>query len=176
MVTHWIRLGFAHDVMLARFSRPLRRDRRVFVRTTRGVEVATVLASDVLADSEATPLTIIRPTTDNDELLLDRLGRHKVRAVRRCQEFLETVGSSTKLLDVDQLIDGGTLILHFLGDVDQIGQDVADAVVRQYESEVGSIQLSDLMSDGCGDGCGSAGASGCSSRCAGCALAGGCAS
>lgn len=179
MVTHWIRIGFADEVALASFDQLLPRGRRILVRTGRGVELASVLgAADSPSGDGPSPkgIPIIRPTTPDDETLLERLHRYKVRAVQRCQERLREIGSRTMLLDVDQLIDGGTLILHFLGDVDAIGQDITDEVVRQYEAQVGSIQLSELMTTGCGEGCGTEAAPGCSGSCAGCAIAGACAS
>lgn len=177
MITHLIRLGFAGDVFRAGFEASLPRGRRVLVRTPRGVELADVLATLGDADDGIPPaLSVVRPTTPADEALLERLTRHKVRAVRRCQEILSQTRSPARLLDVDQLLDGGTLILHFLGDVDALTRESTDEVVRAYESEVQTERLADLMTTGCGEGCGTSAATagGCGDGggggCAGCAV------
>ncbi|MCC9654242.1 hypothetical protein [Rhodopirellula halodulae] len=172
MITHHVRIGFAGDVFAARSSRAIQRGRRVLVRTPRGVELAEILST--CDDTPPTSLEVLRPTTPNDDLLIERLQRHKVRAVRECQSILSESESTAVLLDVDQLFDGGTLVLHFLGEPDALGRELTDAIVRRYEAEVKSIELSDLMQTGCGPGCGTAEASGCGggcSSCSGCGIA-----
>lgn len=173
MITHHVRIGFAGEIYLARAQRRIERGRRVLVRTPRGVELAETLSVCEEGDTPTT-LEILRPTTHNDDLLIERLQRHKVRAVRECQSILAESESSAMLLDVDQLFDGGTLVLHFLGEPDALGRELTDAIVRRYEAEVKSIELSDLMQTGCGPGCGTADAGGCGggcSSCSGCGIA-----
>ncbi len=58
---------------------------------------------------------ILRITTAEDELLIRRLSRHKKQAVEQCRDALAESGSQSILLDIDQMLDGGTLIMHFLG-------------------------------------------------------------
>lgn len=152
--------------------------RRVIVRTARGVELGTIAAP--LGESRQsfghTPsVRIIRPTTEQDELLLRRLDRHKREAIEACRSALRAAGSTASLLDVDQIFDGGTLLMHFLGPVDERAQGVTQTVVEQYESVVRSRHFAKLLIDGCGPGCGSGEASKCGSGgCGDCGLAQAC--
>jgi len=176
MIPHSVRIGFAGDIFVAGYASTLSRGRRVLVRTPRGVELGEILGPMTdHADWRPSRLQIVRPTTTNDELLLERLERFKVRAVQECQQVLSESASSAMLLDVDQLFDGQTLILHFCGPPDSLGQDLTDQIVRRYEEEVRSIPLADLLEKGCGDHCGTEEASGCGGGCSSCSLAKQCA-
>jgi hypothetical protein len=75
------------------------------------------------------------------------------------------------LLDVDQLFDGGTLIMHFLGPVDAIAETVTREIADRYESVVRSRHFSKLLRDGCGPDCGTEKGGGCGTSCAGCSVA-----
>lgn len=153
------------------------RHARVLVQTPRGVELGSVIdrvnRTDGMSQSESGSLQILRRVTRDDERLIDRLQKYKNKAVRRCQEVLSASHSQAVLLDVDQLFDGNMLILHFLGPVDALGRNLTDTIVREYESEVQSIRLSELMNVGCGPGCGTEAAGGCgtSGGCATCSIA-----
>ncbi|MEM9364981.1 MAG: hypothetical protein AAGD07_03220 [Planctomycetota bacterium] len=156
-----VRIGFACDVFWAGASSKLPRGTRVLVQTPRGIELGELLTAMDLGQPNEPPLEhdrarveIVRAVTFQDEVLLERLARHKVDAVRKCQSLLRRAGSSAQLLDVDQLIDGGTLILHFLGDVTKEQQAWVDEVVEEYERSVESIRLSALIKQGCGPTCG----------------------
>lgn len=138
------------------------RHSEVLVRTPRGVELGKVLQRVISpTQSSDAQLDILRGVTRDDRLLIDRLQRYKIEAVRQCQKVLAQSDSDAVLLDVDQLFDGNTLVLHFLGPLDALGSELTDEIVRQYENEVQSIRLSELMSEGCGPGCGTDAADGC---------------
>ncbi|EMI53746.1 PSP1 C-terminal domain-containing protein [Rhodopirellula sallentina] len=199
MTAYLVRIGFAGDcfvavpvVELATYSRGC----QVLVQTPRGIELGEVL-SEVRGESlvektverppvepegsepsrgESPPLRILRSLTDEDRLLVERLRRYKRDAVRKCQEVLANSESDAVLLDVDQLFDGNTLVLHFLGPVDALGREITDRIVAEYESRVQSIRLAELMTHGCGPDCGTEAGGGCSSGggCASCAVAGAC--
>ncbi|MFG0254497.1 MAG: PSP1 C-terminal domain-containing protein [Rhodopirellula sp. JB053] len=181
MTAYLVRIGFAGDcfvavpvVELATYSRGC----EVLVQTPRGIELGEVL-SEVLGESlkgDSLPLRILRSLTDEDRLLVERLRRYKRDAVRKCQEVLANSESDAVLLDVDQLFDGNTLVLHFLGPVDALGREITDRIVAEYESRVQSIRLAELMTHGCGPDCGTEAGGGCSSGggCASCAVAGAC--
>ncbi len=149
------------------------RGRRVIVRTSRGVEWGQIVGrcGRQFRESDLHDFRILRPTTDEDELLIRRLERHKREAVEACRDEISRSGSTALLLDVDQLFDGGTLIMHFLGPVDSIAQAITKQVAERYESIVRSRHFAKLLSDGCGPGCGSEQGSGCGGGCAGCAVA-----
>lgn len=111
---------------------------------------------------------ILRPTTGSDEQLVERLERYKCDAIDSCRQRLSQSASQTTLLDVDQLLDGGTLVMHFLGDVDSVAQEIASEIADTYESVVRTNHLSELLTDGCGPECGTASSSQCAGSCAGC--------
>jgi len=176
-----VRIGFAGDCFLAgsplgdRTSDPsvvLDRGAEVLVQTPRGVELGDVLgessAGVASPDESNTTLQIIRQLTADDRMLVERLQRYKRDAVRRCQDVLAAGGSDAVLLDVDQLFDGNTLILHFLGPVDALGRELTNEVVSEYETQVQTIRLAELMTHGCGPDCGTDSGGGCGTA-AGCA-------
>lgn len=169
----FVRIGSLGEVHSARSGRSLRRGQRVLVRTDRGVELAEVLGPrgnrTASPDPEAKPpCQVLRVTTREDELLIQRLLRHKREAVETCQKALAESGSKTLLLDVDQLFDGGTLVMHFLGELDETAETITQQVARNYESIVRTEHFANLLTDGCGPGCGTEESSGCGGQCAGC--------
>ncbi len=180
MAAYLVRIGFNGDVFFATPLLPeleISRGSEVLVQTPRGVELGEVLGqANPSSDDQPSSLNIIRELTADDRLLVERLQRHKRDAVRRCQAILAESHSVAVLLDVDQLFDGNTLILHFLGPVDSLGRELTDTIVAEYEAQVQSIRLSELMTHGCGPGCGSDAGGGCGSAggCATCAVAGAC--
>ena len=183
------------DAMVA--PRGLKRGSRVLVRTPRGVELAEVIgerpADRVAANagldagkgldagtghdagaSADRAIRFLRETTAEDEWLLKRLERHKRRAVEECRRTLLSAGSRSVLLDVDPIFDGGTIVLHFLGPIDDIAEAATRQVVERYESVVRVRDFAKLLNAGCGPGCGTEEGSGCGSGsggCGGCSLA-----
>ncbi|MCM2374842.1 PSP1 domain-containing protein [Aporhodopirellula aestuarii] len=196
MTQYLVRIGFTGDCFVA--ASPVEaalysRGSEVLVQTPRGIELGEVLGevSDETSpsedgdrsndDSSQTPqvprtLQIIRSLTPDDRLLVERLQRYKRDAVRRCQEVLAASDSQAVLLDVDQLFDGNTLVLHFLGPVDALGREITDRIVAEYEAQVQTIRLAELMTHGCGPNCGTDEGGGCgtSGGCASCAVADAC--
>jgi cell fate regulator YaaT (PSP1 superfamily) len=190
MLYFYIRLGALGEIHRAAARLNLQRGQRVIVRTRRGVELAEVVSRSSAPSSsgpdnrqterqqdDSTRHRILRATTEQDELLIKRLDRHKRTAIENCRRELADAGCSATLLDVDHLFDGGTLVMHFLGPVDELVESITQRVVAEYEAVVRSRHLSKLLRDGCGPGCGDregggCGTTGCSSgACAGCAVA-----
>ncbi len=191
MVDYFIRLGSMGQIHAARSSRHYQRGDRVIVRTARGVELAeivrklppkpTVAATDgaipsvVSRERSSAPLAIIRRTTREDEMMIQRLDKHKRAAVESCRAALSQSGSDAVLLDVDQIFDGGTLVMHFLGTVGADDQRIVDAIAKQYESIVQSESFAKRLNEGCGPGCGDQdSAKPCTGACHDCAAASAC--
>ncbi|WP_372898005.1 hypothetical protein [Stieleria sp.] len=179
MIHYFVRIGVLGEIRLASALAPVQRGRRVVVRSPRGIEVAEVISerrsdSGRDSDSDASVVDppgyrIVRPTTDSDELLVARLERYKTQAIEACRTRLDRSASGAMLLDVDQLLDGGTLRMHFLGDVDTDAQRIADEIAEEYESVVRTNHLAELLTDGCGPECGTtAGCGSSGGSCAGC--------
>ncbi|MDB4807655.1 hypothetical protein OAH22_02240 [bacterium] len=158
------------------------------MRTGRGTELAEIIrclsdpatknnfsyqeTASQLTSREPTA-SVLRPTTNEDELLLRRLERHKREAVEACQTALAKSESQSVLLDVDQLFDGGTLVLHFLGSVDSLAESITREITERYESIVRTRHFSKLLTDGCGPNCGEQDGE-CGSGCGGCSVAKAC--
>lgn len=151
----------------------LDRGRRVLVRSGRGVELAAVFATTAGEREGGETVRFLRVTTPDDERLIERLQRPKRRAVEACREALRRSGSPAVLLDVDQIFDGGTLVLHFLGPVDAIVEADTRRIVEAYENVVRSRKLTRLLTEGCGPGCGEGSSGGCDG-CVGCVIASAC--
>ena len=182
----YVRIGSLCEVHLAECPLKLARGRRVIARTARGVELAEIIRDvppsvsnpSSAAESAVTPMrqptaAVLRATTEEDELLIRRLERHKREAMEACRTALAESGSQTMLLDVDQIFDGGTLIMHFLGPVDDLAESITREISERYESIIRSRHFSKLLRDGCGPDCGEK-EGGCGSGCSGCAVANAC--
>ena len=175
MQRYYVRIGSLAEIQVADGEPSLSPGRRVIVRTARGLELGWIAAPLRDRAARRTTVRVLRPTTDQDELLLRRLERHKRQAVEACRTALRDSGSKSTLLDVDQIFDGGTLVMHFLGHIDDLAQTVTERIVEQYESVVRSRHFAKLLADGCGPGCGSEASAGCGSGgCSQCGLAQGC--
>lgn len=174
MQSYFVRIGSLAEVQAASGPAGIERNDRVIVRTSKGLQLGQVLGPcrDPIADDANRP-RILRNTTDQDELLIRRLNRHKQQAIELCRASLAESGSNSILLDVDQMLDGQTLVMHFLGDVDRAAQTTSETIVEEYESVVRTRHFAKLLRDGCGPNCGSGDE--CSSgSCSGCTAAAGC--
>ncbi|TWU60500.1 hypothetical protein Poly51_07760 [Rubripirellula tenax] len=171
----FLRIGSLAEIHAATATMPLERGRRVIARTGRGIELGEVIGPcrDPNA-SVKSQVTVVRGTTDEDELLIRRLNRHKREAIQLCRTALAEAGSKACLLDIDQIFDGGTLLMHFLGPADDIATSITQEIAKKYESIVRSRHFAKLMQDGCGPDCGTAEGGGCGTSCSGCAVAAAC--
>lgn len=173
MPKYLIRIGPLAELYVGESENSLQRGFRVLVRTELGVQVGETLGpcSDAVSDDfPGARATVLRATSDEDEWLIQRLSHQKREAVESCRQQLREAGSTSTLMDVDHLFDGGTLVMHFLGPVDDIAHEITSAVARKYESIVRTEEFARLLSEGCGPGCGTEDSAGCSSTCAGCAI------
>jgi len=168
MPAYFVRLGPLAELRAAISNVRLSRHRRVVVRTADGLRIGEIVAPCRAAESDDPPI-ILRPTSGEDELLIRRLARHRREAVEKCRAALAEAGSNAVLLDVDPLLDGTKLMLHFLGQVDDRAERIAGKIVDEYESIVRTRHFTKLLRDGCGPACGTQNAGGCGTEgCSGC--------
>ncbi|QDU55814.1 PSP1 family protein [Aeoliella mucimassa] len=176
MSSHIVRVGAMGVV--GRFRSPdgtcYPRDRRVVVRTVRGLEMGQILAEPQpeqpadQADGE-----VLRLMTTEDELLAERLERRRDQAFTECVNLLAARGLKAALVDVELLLDGQGLYFYFLGEVSPEVEALTSELAEVYDSTVKFRQFTDTLLEGCGPGCGTeeaAGQGGCSS-CTSCAVA-----
>ncbi len=152
------------------------RDHQVICRTARGLEFGEVICSlsQEDEDGEATDGEILRRVGSEDQLILDRLQRHRDRAFEACQKLIEERQLPGILVDVEHLFDGESVYFYFLGEVDSRLEDLTHELADTYERKVKFKKFAETLANGCGPGCGT-GESKCSSGgCGSCSLSGGC--
>lgn len=151
-----------------------RRGTRVVCRTLRGLEVGHVLsACSMNGASEVIPVAdgrILRTLTTEDEMLWQHLQQYAHEALEACEVWLADHGITSKLLEVEPLLDGKTIYFHFLSEVDDVVQGQLDELAAIYERRVRESKFAQLLNHGCGPGCGTKEAkNGCGSQ-GGCAV------
>lgn len=150
------------------------RDQRVICRTERGLEWGVVvchLQPDEyrLAESRAHG-DLLRPTTPEDEMIIERLDRFKDRAFEACRKRIAERALKLTLVDVEHLFDGESLFFYFLGVLNSQSDEVTAELAELYDSKVRFKKFAESLSQGCGPTCGT-GESQCgSSGCGSCAL------
>ena len=153
------------------------RDQRVVCRTRRGLEWGVIvcdLDSDSMTDSVDGDL--LRPTTPDDEMILERLERFRDRAFEACRQLLAERQLSATLVDVEHLFDGESVFFYFLGDIDHGVEAITAELAQAYDRKVKFKKFAEMLSQGCGPECGTKD-NGCSSSgCGSCAISGGCGS
>ena len=169
---YFVRLGVMGTIERARATTKLDRGRRVLVRTPRGIEMAEIVADAGSQPNDRAAVEVVRPTSAQDEWMLRRLRKPRRDALRACRQRLSAEGSTSVLLDAEQIFDGGTLVMHYLGEPDAVAQRIGDEIVREYELAAGTREFANLLSRGCGPGCGTR--SGGCSTCQGCGVSQSC--
>lgn len=154
------------------------RGARVIARTARGLEIGRVLSpADETAGRAEADGSILRGLTVEDELLQERLTRHRETAYGACADRLEELRLPVTLMDVEHLFDGQTLVFYFLGETTPELESLTAELAELYETKVQFRRFAETVVSGCGPGCGTAEASGqgCGTSCgASCAISGAC--
>jgi len=119
--------------------------------------------------------TLLRPMSDEDDLLLARLEKDRHAACDECVELLAARNLPATLLDVEVLFDGRSLYFYFLGDVPKEVEQLTDELATAYDAEARLSQFATSLTEGCGPDCGTEAAdSNCGSSCSTCAVLGAC--
>ncbi len=132
-------------------------------------EPAAVEPAQVRTAAELVDGRVLRTFTPEDHVLWQQLSRFGEEAHDECRRWLEDQGIAAALLDVEPLMDGKTLIFHFLSEAPPEAQPYLDQLVQIYERRVRKSKFAQLLDEGCGPGCGTSAKSG------GCGTSGGCA-
>ncbi len=154
------------------------RDAQVICRTSRGLEFGEVICSlDQGSDEDLNPVgEILRRVGSEDQLILERLERHRDKAFEACQNLIQERRLPGVLVDVEHLFDGESVFFYFLGEVDPRTEALTNELAETYERKVRFKKFAQTLAEGCGPDCGT-GDSKCSSGgCGSCALSGGCGS
>ena len=184
---HFVKTGLMG--VLGRFEasdfRTYARDQRVICRTRRGLEWGTVVCDIGLQDSGDAEVTgasrrncdgeLLRTTTPDDEMIVERLDRFRDRAFEACRELLAQRSLAVTLVDVEHLFDGESLFFYFLGETDSRIEALTEELAEAYDRKVKFKKFAESLSQGCGPTCGTEESSCKSSGCGSCALSGSCA-
>jgi len=170
----WVRFGVMGEV------RPFRGDAGAFprgtevvIRTGRGLEWGTVLTAPAPLKSPADG-TILRPLSANDRLLIERIERNKLAAIRACQQKMRSSATEVALVDLELLFDGQTLIFYFLGALDETIERITAELAEVFETKVQFRRFTSNLLNGCGPDCGTGGEGGGCGDCTSCAIATAC--
>lgn len=153
----------------------LARGARVIVRTKRGLEGGEVLAPATSQVEDSCDGSLLRAMTVGDHLLEARLTKDQQQAFAACQDHLSRLGLGARLLDVEYLMDGRTLIFYFLGEIPDVAESIVRELALNYDAEAGMQQFGATLEHGCGPDCGTDRSQGCKTCATGCALSGSCA-
>ena len=152
------------------------RDSRVICRTGRGLEWGQVVCplEDEFGNGVKVDGQILRRVGSDDELILERLERHRDKAFHACQNLISERQLPGVLVDVEHLFDGESVYFYFLGEVDARLEAITNELASTYERKVRFKKFAEKLASGCGPDCGT-GESKCSTGgCASCGLASGC--
>ena len=152
------------------------RDAKVICRTNRGLEFGEVICPlDHDGDSQdQIDGQILRRVGAEDQLILERLERHRDKAFEACQNLIQQRQLPGVLVDVEHLFDGESVFFYFLGEVDPRTEALTQELGETYERKVRFKKFAETLANGCGPDCGT-GESKCSAGgCGSCALSGGC--
>lgn len=152
------------------------RGARVICRTQRGLEFGNVLCTldDHEVKHQHVDGQLLRFIGSEDEMILERLERHRDKAFLACQKLITQHELPAVLVDVEHLFDGESVYFYFLGEIDPQLEKLTHELAATYESKVRFRKFAETLANGCGPDCGT-GESGCSSgSCGSCALTGSC--
>ena len=150
------------------------RSHRVICRTERGLECGEIICAIEQDNDGENHGQLLRAVNANDEMILERLERHRDRAFLACQKLMAERELPAVLVDVEHLFDGQSLFFYFLGPVDPELESLTSELAETYEAKVRFKKFSDSLVNGCGPTCGTK-EGGCSSGgCGSCKLAGSC--
>ena len=98
-------------------SIPCRRGDRVIVHTDRGVEVGEVLEAASSVAGKRPTGELLRVMSDEDQREQQRLESAHLSALRTCEELVAERKLPITIVDVEQLFDSQTIIVHYLGEL-----------------------------------------------------------
>ena len=150
------------------------RNHPVICRTERGLEYGEIICAVKKETEEEKAGELLRSVNSNDQLILERLERHRDRAFTACQKLIAERNLTAVLVDVEHLFDGQSLFFYFLGPVGPELEKLTEELAEAYEAKVRFKKFTETLANGCGPTCGTK-EGGCSSGgCGSCKIAGAC--
>lgn len=174
----WVRCSLQGSVTaIASLVSGLKRGDRIICRTQRGLEIGTVLSEAPNLEFDASIGRSVRRADAADELLWQALQDLCQSATLAWQAQLASWDRDAVLLEVEPLLDGRTLIFHFLETPSEEVERHKDAWLEAYRERVRESPFVQRVEQGCGPGCGTEAKAGCGSKggCATCSAAKHCA-
>ena len=150
---------------------------RVLCRTGRGLEIGETVCAIEIDEAKPTDSAdgeLLRRLGPEDELIAERLDRHRDRAFLACEELLRERSLPGTLIDVEQLFDGESLYFYFLGPVEPQTQAMIAELAETYDRKVGFRTFAKALAEGCGPDCGTGVSCGTGGNCGSCKLSAAC--
>ena len=132
----------------------------VVCESPRGLEIGEVVNDESYSSEQPAVGKILRTLSDADQLLWQRLERHRDRALRSCESKLRAQKIAATLLDAELTFDGQHLFFYFLGETPPELEQLTDELAELYQAKIHYRRFAETLENGCGPGCGS-GAGGC---------------
>jgi len=122
-----------------------RRDARVIARTDRGLEAGDVLceATDkaVALLVDAPEGQIVREMTPEDELELQRLRELAPDEIAVCQRYIDSLGLSMRLVDVEHIFGGERIVVYYLADSRVDFRELVRQLASEFQTRVEMRQI-----------------------------------
>jgi cell fate regulator YaaT (PSP1 superfamily) len=121
------------------------RGARVIARTSRGLEVAEVLAEASeeqvarLADSPGGQ--ILREMTAEDENELSHIHEREQVAFEKCQQHVSRLGLPMQLVEIEQLFGGERLVVYFLSEVRVDFRELVKVLASEFQTRIELRQI-----------------------------------
>jgi len=121
------------------------RGARVIARTSRGLEVAEVLAEASeeqvarLADSPGGQ--ILREMTAEDENELSHIHEREQVAFEKCQQHVARLGLPMQLVEIEQLFGGERLVVYFLSEVRVDFRELVKVLASEFQTRIELRQI-----------------------------------
>lgn len=121
------------------------RGARVIARTSRGLEVAEVLAEaseeQVARLANSPGGQVLREMTAEDENELAHIHEKEQAAFEKCQEHVARLGLPMQLVEVEQLFGGERLVVYFLSEVRVDFRELVKVLASEFQTRIELRQI-----------------------------------
>jgi cell fate regulator YaaT (PSP1 superfamily) len=118
---------------------------RVIARTDRGLEVGVILRE---SDSETAGLLqeagegqILRKMTHEDAIEMERIQAHVPEEIQTCQRYIEKLGLSMHLVDLEHIFGGERIIVYYLAESRVDFRELVRQLAGEFQTRIEMRQI-----------------------------------
>lgn len=147
MSKYVIRYGLLRNLSLmsSRSDAQFRRGMEVIVRTDRGLEVGQVLCpvmEDELSEFDNAPSgQIIRAVLADDVNEINHIDATRQQKIDLCQECIDSLNLSMKLIDIEQLFGGERIVVYYLADQRVDFRELVKRLAAEFQTRIEMKQI-----------------------------------